>query len=175
MALVFQKISEFLDTVDKLYISSFFVIYPCNPRKWSNNVTKRHPETPQNLTKIMLEKTLISGIDFGSILTSKMTPKWPQNRPKWHPWAPKGLLGTPWGSQGAHQVPQDRLLAPIWHPKWHQNEPNLPQHEPKWPHNDPKINQIGTLGSSGGHWGQPWGPPYASRPILAPILASQWT
>ena len=33
MALVFQKISEFLDTIDKLYISSFFVIYPCNPRK----------------------------------------------------------------------------------------------------------------------------------------------
>ena len=33
MALVFLKISEFLDTIDKLYISSFFVIYPCNPRK----------------------------------------------------------------------------------------------------------------------------------------------
>ena len=141
MALCSKKIREFLDTIDELYISSFFVIYPCNPRKWSKNDTKMHPETPQNPTKFMLEKTLISGIDFGSILTSKMTPKWPQNRPKWHPWAPKGLLGTPWGSQGAHQVPQDRLLAPIWHPKWPQNEPKWPQHGPKWPQNEPNWPQ----------------------------------
>ena len=75
MALLFQKIREFQDTIDKLYISSFFVIYPCNPRKSSKNVAKRHPETPQNLTKFMLEKTLISGIDIGSILISKMIPK----------------------------------------------------------------------------------------------------
>ena len=33
MALVFLKISEILDTIDKLYISSFFVIHPCKPPK----------------------------------------------------------------------------------------------------------------------------------------------
>ena len=43
---------------------------------------------------------------------------WPPNPPKWHPWAPKGPLGAPWGSHGAHQMLQDRVWAPIWHPKW---------------------------------------------------------
>ena len=153
MALLFQKISEFLDTIDKLYISSFFVIYPCTPRNSSKNDAKRHPETPQNLTKFMLEKTLMSGIDVGSILTSKMTPKWPPNRPKWHPWAPKGLLGTPWGSQGAHQVPQDRRLAPIWHPEWRQNgqnDINMHQTEPKMCQNYSNIVQNCILQKSKG-------------------------
>ena len=75
MALVFLKINEFLDTVDKLYISSVFVIHPCKPEKSSKNEASMHPETHPNLTKFMFEKTLICGIDFGSILTSKMTPK----------------------------------------------------------------------------------------------------
>ena len=85
MALVFQKICEFLHTIDKLYISSFFVIHPCNPPKWSKHVTNMHPETPQNLTNSVFEKTTFFGIDFGMNLTSKMTPNWPQNCPKWPP------------------------------------------------------------------------------------------
>ena len=75
MALVFLKISEFLDTVDKLYISRFFAIRRCKPRKASKIRTKMHPETHQNPTKSTLEKTLIFVTDFGMILASKMTPK----------------------------------------------------------------------------------------------------
>ena len=158
MALVFLKISEFLDTVDKLYISSVFAICRSKPRKTAKITTNMHPETHQNPTKSTLEKTMIFDIDFGMILTSKMTPKWPQNRPKWHPWAPKGPLGTPWGSHAAHQVPQDRLLAPIWHPKWPQNgqnDPNMRQNYPKMYQNDSNIVQNGILQKSKGgrrHW-----------------------
>ena len=75
MALRFLKINEFLDTVDKLYMSGFFAIRRCKPRKTSKRDVKMHPETHQNLTISMPEKTQIFGIDFGSILTSKMTPK----------------------------------------------------------------------------------------------------
>ena len=75
MALVFLKISEFLDTVDKLYISRFFAIRRCKPRKTPKNITKMYPETHQNPTKSTLGKTTNFGIDFGMILTSKMTPK----------------------------------------------------------------------------------------------------
>ena len=73
-----------------------------------------HPESPQNLTKFMLEKTLISGVDVGSILTFKMIPKM---IPKSAKMAPLGSQVALWGRHGAHQVPQDRLWAPIWHPK----------------------------------------------------------
>ena len=75
MALVFLKISEFLDTVDKLYISNVFAICRCKPPKTAKVVINMHPETHQNPTKSTLEKTMIFGIDFGMILTSKMTPK----------------------------------------------------------------------------------------------------
>ena len=75
MALRFLKIDEFLDTVDKLYISSVFAIRRYKPRKTTKIDANMHPETLQNPTKSMLEKTLIFGIDFGSNLTSKMTPK----------------------------------------------------------------------------------------------------
>ena len=75
IALDFLKIKEFLDTVDKLYISRFFAIRRCKPRKASKINTKMHPETHQNPTKSTLEKTLIFVTDFGMILASKMTPK----------------------------------------------------------------------------------------------------
>ena len=75
MALLFQKISEFLDTIDKLYISSVFAICRCKPRKTTKNIVNLYPETHQIPTKSALEKTVNLGIDFGMILTSKMTPK----------------------------------------------------------------------------------------------------
>merc|ERR1712184_195241 len=84
-ALVFLNISEFLDTIDILYISRFFVIRRCKPRKTANIGTQMHPR------------------------------------------APKGPLGAPWGSHGAHQMPQDRLLAPIWYPNGHKMTQNDPQ------------------------------------------------
>merc|ERR1712110_232117 len=68
MALVFLKISEFLDTIDKLYISRFFAIRRCKPRKTSKLCTKMHPETHQNPTKSTLENTTNFVIDFGMIL-----------------------------------------------------------------------------------------------------------
>ena len=74
-ALIFLKISEFLDTIDKLYISRFFAIRRCKPRKTSKIGTKMHPETHQNPTKSTLEKTTNFVIDFGMILASKMTSK----------------------------------------------------------------------------------------------------
>ena len=48
MALVFLKISEFLDTVDKLYISCFFVIHPCKPQTRQNISQKCGPKLCQN-------------------------------------------------------------------------------------------------------------------------------
>ena len=75
MALVFLEINEFLDTVDKLYISSVFAVCRCKPRKTAKHVTNMHPETHQNPTKNILEKTMNLGVDLGMILTSKMTPK----------------------------------------------------------------------------------------------------
>ena len=75
MALVFLKISEFLDTVDKLYISRFFAIRRCKPRKTTKIVTIMHPEPHQSPTNSTLEKATNLGIDFGMILTSKMFPK----------------------------------------------------------------------------------------------------
>ena len=75
MALLFKKISEFLDTIDKLYISRFFAIRRCKPRKTSKNGSKMHPETHQNPTTSTLEKTTNFVIDFGMILASKMTSK----------------------------------------------------------------------------------------------------
>ena len=55
----FVKISEFLDTVDKLYISKFFVIRRCKPRTTSNIVTNMHPETHQNPTTSFRQKQRI--------------------------------------------------------------------------------------------------------------------
>ena len=75
MALRFLNIDEFLDTVDKVYISRFFAILRCKPRKTTKIDAKMHPETHQNLTKSMFEKTQICGVDCGMILTPKMHPK----------------------------------------------------------------------------------------------------
>ena len=75
MALVFLKISEFLDTIDKLHISRFFAIRRCKPRKTTNIVTQMHPETHHNPTNPTLEKAAYFGIDVGMIVGSKMIPK----------------------------------------------------------------------------------------------------
>ena len=75
MALVFLEINELLDAIDKLYISRFFAIRRCKPRKTSNIGAKMHPETQQNPTKSALEKTTNFVIDFGVIWASKMFPK----------------------------------------------------------------------------------------------------
>ena len=75
MALHFRKIDEKRDTVDKLYISRFFVILRCKPPKTPKSDATIHPETLQNPTKSMLEKQRVFGIDFGLILTPKMIPK----------------------------------------------------------------------------------------------------
>ena len=51
MALRFLKIDEFLDTVDKLYISRFFAIGRCKPRKHqksSQKYTPKHTKILQN-------------------------------------------------------------------------------------------------------------------------------
>ena len=48
------------------------------------------------------------------------TPNDPKMTPKSTKMAPLGSQRAPWyplGEPGAHQVPQDRRLAPIWHPK----------------------------------------------------------
>ena len=74
-ALIFLKISEFLYNIDKLYISRFFAIRRCKPRKTSKIDSKMHPETHQNPTKSTLEKTTNFVIDFGMIVASKMTSK----------------------------------------------------------------------------------------------------
>ena len=75
MALVFLKINEFLDTVDKLYISRCFAIRRCKPQKTAKFRTKIHPETHQNPTKSILEKTMNFAMDLAVIMTSKMIPK----------------------------------------------------------------------------------------------------
>ena len=152
MALVFLQTSEFLYTIDKLYISRFFAIRRCKPRKTSHIGTKMHPETHQNPTKSTLEKTLIFVTDFGMILASKMTPKWPQNPPKWHPWDPKGPLGAPWGSHGAHQMLQDRFLAPI-------------------SKTNPKSTKMAPLGSQETPWGA-MGPIRCLKIVFSFILAT---
>ena len=106
MALRFLKIDEFLDTIDKVYISRFFAIRRYKPRKTSKSGAKMHPETHQNLTKSMLEKTHIFGVDFGMILTSKMSP------PRWHPCAFRGPLGAAMGPTRCLKTDLASNLAP---------------------------------------------------------------
>ena len=144
MALVFQKISEFLDTIDKLYITSFFVIHPCNPPKWSKNVTNMHPETPQNLTNSMLEKTMFWGIDYGMILTSKMIPKWPkivQNDTLRLPRNPLGPLG---GAMGPTRCPKTELWLQF-------GTPNATKTTPKSTKMPPLGSQEAPWGNHGSH------------------------
>ena len=158
-ALVFLKISEFLDTIDKLYISRFFAIRRCKPRKTAKIITKMHFETHPNPTNSTLEKGTNFGFDFGMILASKTIPKWPHNLPKWHPWPPKGPLGAPWGSHGAHQMPQDRLLAPIWYPNGPKMTPKWPKMISKWPPNLPKWHPLGSQGTTWASHGSHKKPP----------------
>ena len=134
MALVFQKINEFLDTIDKLYRSRFFAIRRCKPRKTSNIGAKMHPETHQNATKSALEKTMIFVIDFGMIWASKMfqhDTKIDQNGTLGLPKGPLGPLG---GAMGLTRCLKTDFWLQFGTPmslKW-------PQNDPTWPPNGPK-------------------------------------
>ena len=82
MALRFLKINEKRHTINKLYISRYFMRYPCKHQTISKIDPTIHPETHQNLAKSTLEKTSVLGIDFGMILASQMPPKMIPNRPQ---------------------------------------------------------------------------------------------
>ena len=74
--------------------------------------------------------------------------------PKSTKMAPLGSQGAPWGSHGAHQMPQDRF----WLEFGTQNDPKMTQ-------NDPKIDQNGTLGLSGSPLEKPWVPQPQKRGV----------
>ena len=119
-----------LNTVDKLFISRFYVI--CTT---SNKWAKHAPGTHQNLTKSVFENSLFL---LAPILTSKMPPKMIPKSAKMAPWASKGLL---WGAMGP-----TRCLKPVF---WLQFGTPMglkcPQNYPNWSTNDLWICQTGTL------------------------------
>ena len=121
MALVFQKISEFLDTIDTFYISSFFVIHPCHPPKMINKCHKKAPRNTPKSDKIHARKNTDFWhrfcFDFDPKNDPKMTPKSTKMAPLGSQGAPWDPLGEPGGPPGASRPILGSNLAPQMSPK----------------------------------------------------------
>ena len=109
MALRILKLDEKRDTVDEVYMSTFFVMHPSRPKKASKLNATMQPNTHPNLIKSRIEKLRFWGIEFGMIWAPTCTQNDTKMTPKSTKITPLGSQGATWGSHGPHQMPQDRF------------------------------------------------------------------
>ena len=131
MAPQLLKIHEKRDTVDKLYMSRFFVIHPCKPKTSSNNNAKNAPRSTPTSEKIQgrEKKQWWHRCWYDAAL--RKAPRMTPNQPKWHPWAAQGLQKAPQDRpRDPQKAPQGRPRDPKGHPK---AAPGTPKGTPRPP------------------------------------------